>query len=330
MIKKILTSKIAYRLNKRFPILDVFEWYKKDHTDAKIWLIKTLSFFKANSKGYKPKGVLLIQMVKDYEYMIKMAAASKVYVEKHHLKICFYNPYWMKWIGLLDKIEVIYLKCFKSSVLKMYQSFGEKLIFDAEEKYADQLKVKKEKDRIQTSLNKPNDILEIEIDGIKVGDLIYDTYLRFYNVPTVETVKDERLDLIIEITLNIFYSFTETLNKQPIKCLFTTFTSYIGHGVVARICLERGIPVFAFGLYNDIILKVDKDTPIHAIKHWEFSPEKIIPESKLETAKINFTSRFAGELDAAISYMRKSPFLNTPLDEVLRKDFELNKRNVII
>lgn len=329
MLRKLLNSYFIYRLNKRYKFIDLYNFHKNENSFEKKWFKASLSFFKPRVK--KSEGILLIQKVEDYEYTLKLAAASKAYAENKNLKVCTYSPYFTKDIGWIDPIKEKYQKNFKVNLDQLYESFGAKQIFDAHSKYSDQNKVLREFDRIKEFLLKPEDVLNIKIEGILVGDLIYDTYLRFFALSTIVEVKgNEQLMSIIKISINYFYSFTDFIKKTPVKSLFTTYTTYISHGIPVRICLEKNIPVYAFGIYTSIFKKIEREVPYHCASHWFFSGKREIPEEKLLLAKENLESRFSGKLDEAISYMRITSFSSKELDDSIYVDFTKNQRNVVI
>jgi hypothetical protein len=327
-IKFLLRSHLVFRLNKRTRFIDYYSIYKTENSYIRKWFIKKLTFFKVNSS--KKKEILLIQIVEDYSFILKMAAASKIYAKENKLKVHFYDSSWIKWIGWLGPLEEKYSKFFKSSLYKMYESFGGKVIYKAEDKYFDQTIIKKELKLISSGIKTPEDILKIKIENIVLGDLIYDTYLRVYQQPTIQDIYDKRLETIIEVSLNMFYNFKNLVKEYQIHTLFTSYTSYIGHGVVSRICLDKNINVITFGSPFSILEKSTKEEPYHATKHWEFSPTKSITSDKLEEAKNKLTSRFRGEIDSAVSYMRATSFSVTNLSEELKKKFTLKNRNVVI
>ena len=329
MINKILNSYFFYRFNLRIPIVEFLNFYNSQNSPSKKWLQKKMTFFRRKSSFKKKDGILLVQRVTDYEYTLKLAAASSVYADKNNLDVYFYNPYWMKWIGWTDKIESLYMIFFDTSLKKMYNSFGKGLLFDSQVKFNDQRKIQLKLKEILATIHTPEDLMKITIDDIFVGDLINDTYLRFFNKPTIEAI-DNDLNNLIEITLNIFYSFQTLLVKKNIEALFTTYTTYIGHGLAVRLCLDKDIPVYAFGIYDDVFQKVNKTFPVQTLHYWEYEPNKDISSVKLAEAEKRFTFRFTGGLDSAISYMKQSSFQDMPIDDELKNKFLIKTRNVII
>ena len=329
MLKKILNSYFIFRLNKRFHFLDVYSIYKKENNQIKKWYVKQMRFFRPETKK-TVEGILLMQMVQNYGYNIKMAAAAKVYCEENNLEINFYDPYFTRRIGWIDPIRDLYEKYFKGGLYKAHLSFGKKMIFSCEDIFHDQSQVKSELKRIKKSINTIDDIFRIEIDNIIIGDLVYDTYLRYFKKPTLIDFKDLDLEKIIEISINIFLSFQEILKSYKIKCLFNSYTSYIAHGIVLRICLKNNIPVYIFGLDVGIIKKVEEDAPFNIQSYWVLSENLNLSDEKLNLAKEQLESRFSGKIDSAVSYMRSSSFTERPLNPQIKSDFKINKRNVVI
>lgn len=327
-LKKILKPIYLKLRNFFFYPLDFYKFYKSQQlTQIQKKLIDELSFFKTTTK--QANGILLIQYLKDYEYTLKFAAASKTYAQNNHLNVSFYDINWTRWIGWGNQFERLYNRYFTSYNKKIHYAFGDEIIFKCEEKFHDQNLIKEQLLKIKNELLKPEDVLTIKIESILVGDLIYDTYLRYFNEPTIENINENILKLI-EISLNIFYSFTKMLSENNVKALFNSYTTYIEHGIPARICLAKGIKVYTFGSYSYIIQECTLDFPYHTINHTQIGPDKKIKERDIELAKTNFTARFKGVIDDATSYMKVSAFSDKPISENLIELFKNSERNVVI
>ena len=81
---------------------------KKDwDTNNKKLFRKLLTFFRTNTIKGNEDGILLVQMVKDYEYTIKLAAASKFLADKYNLivKLHDVNIYWSNKYKLVSKFH---------------------------------------------------------------------------------------------------------------------------------------------------------------------------------------------------------------------------------
>lgn len=289
---------------------------------------KSLSFFKPK-KISTNEGILLVQMLKDYEYTIRLAAASKAIAEKHNLKVHFYGVYWVSWIGWYSRQKKASSYFSKPRIEKIYSHFGKEIIFDCEDQYHDQLFIKEQLEIIKSGLIVPADILNISVQGVLIGDLIYDTYLRYFHQPTIESINKE-VSLVIEIALNIFYNFTHFLTLNKVKGLVNIYSGYIEHGITARICLHKNIAVYTVGSHTYVIQKLSTEFPYHQIDHTLFSPNKKLSLDQLELAKQKFIPRFEGKNDAATSYMRTSAFSDKATDPKLIGLFAEKSRNIII
>ena len=112
-----------------------------------------------------------------------------------------------------------------------------------------------------------------------VGDLIYDSYLRFFNKPTIKEI-DTNVIKTIEIALNIYYNFKSFLKSNNVKILLNTYTTYLNHGILARICLDNNIPTYTLGANNYVTQLLSSDFPFHGINHSLFSTKKNISKNR--------------------------------------------------
>jgi hypothetical protein len=327
-MKKVLSLLGINRLISPVTYINFYRGEKE--TPVKKWFRQSLGFFRAKTVKSSEDAIVLVQMVKDYAFTIKLAAASKVLAEKNNWLVSFYDV-TINWSKKMSRIESFFNRIGINNIKNIHSSFGDTVGFSNSEKYRDQAFIQRKKEEIEKALaiTGVDGLLELEFENVKVGDLIYDSYLRFFSKPTVEKI-DEDILLTIEIGMNIFYNFKEYLNHNKVKALLTTYSSYIYHGIVVRICLEEDIAVYNLGYHNYVIQQLHKEFPYHGIDHSLFSPEAPITDAQLEMAEERFTSRFKGTIDSATSYMRASAYTDRPVDEAVKKLFKEKKRNIIL
>ncbi len=318
--------------------LGFYKYYKVNKfTEVQKKIAKKFKFFKKKRTNEKDQGVLLVQMVKNYEYTIKLAAASKAIAEKRNLEVNFYevdiNWIWKptSWAWKTEKFKVLYDVFFTGSLEKIHLSFGGKVIFRTSEKYRDQKFIKRELNKILDNLKdeKAESILSLRFEDVLVGDLIYDTYLRYFFQPTVERI-DRNVAHTIEVALNVFYNFKLFLKRHNVRYLLNSYSSYIQHGIPARICLHNDIGVSTVGSNDYLIQELYKDFPFHINNHTLFDKERRLSIEQLELAKQRLTSRFKGQIDSATSYMKVSTYTNTVMSDELRERFSERPRNIVI
>ena len=306
----------------------IYSLYKFDKINN--WLLKKLKSLKYDSKD--SSGIILTQLVRDYNYILKIGFASNILAKKHNLSVkCYdveinYKPNSV--FTILNNIIGFFIKNKYEKIC--YPFFGEP-IFSVNSSFKDKNFIREELNIIVTSLdkNKPQQINNIKFQDTLVGDLIYDSYLRFFNKPTIKEI-DTNVIKTIEIALNIYYNFKSFLKLNNVKILLNTYTSYLNHGILARICLDNNIPTYTLGATNYVTQLLSSDFPFHGINHSLFSTKKNISKKQLDIARDIFQSRFEGKIDGATSYMRKSAYFKGNIDEKLKNIFNNGKRNIVV
>jgi len=291
--------------------------------------IDLFSLFKSKSLELNKDGIILVEMVENFEFAFKIASASYTLANKYNYKVSIYDCNWNTRLNKPNFQK--WLNCFglHSIIQKVYLAFGDQIIFSNSNLYYNQNLIHHKSDQIFASLIKTSDILDIKFDGVIVGDLIYDTYLRYYHEPTI-TKLDQRLKFIIRVSLDIYYSFCDLLDSQPIKVLIQSYTSYITHGICSRIALHKGLKVYCISSDAYIIQEAKLDFPYHGINHTKFLPENDISTDKLHIAESLLTKRFEGGIDEATSYMKQSSFFQSNKFESLKLLFNKQNRNIVI
>ena len=323
--------KIFIKFSKDVNTHSFNDFYNQENDERKIAFCDELSFFK-NHNTKQSNGIVLVQLVNNYEYVLKIAAFSNVISKKKNSEVHYYSSSWTKSIGWIDPNEKIYTLFNKMSIRKMYESFSgrELLCFNKINLKKDSKKTNKIIENILLSVNEPKDVLEIKLNDVLIGDLIYDTYLRYFGNYTLSDIKDPNLYKVIRAAVNIFIEFEKLINRKKINTIINTYTSYIEHGITTRLCLKYDINTYSLGSHNYVIQKLSKDYFYHEINHTLFDPDKIISKDNLDVVKHLFESRFNGVVDDALSYMKNSPFKKGLIDQFTLNKFSESKRNVII
>jgi len=101
------------------------------------------------------------------------------------------------------------------------------------------------KNNIKKNLFKSrNDILNIKIRKISVGDIIYDTFLRYRAFPTL-FIKDKFLNKLIHKCELIITNLEKILDRYKLSYFFTSYSSYIHHGLPVRFFLKKKVIVYS-------------------------------------------------------------------------------------
>ena len=195
-------------------------------------------FFKKVKRSKKKKILLEINNMRAshivYSYL------SNVLSKKFDAEIYgFYPRYFNTFINFfIFKIKLF----FKIDYFKVYSSFNVSNFIYPKNilKHEILFKIKK---KIFDNLKTKNDIYDISISNINIGDLIYDAYLRRYNLPTIN-IKEKRFSIFIERIITLFNFWEEYLKNNHVKAVIVSHTTY-EFGIILRISTHLNIPVYS-------------------------------------------------------------------------------------
>jgi len=281
---------------------------------------KRLSRYKV-AWDQKNVNIVLTQIVDDYTMCVKLAATANFLATKQKSNIGLYSIGLYSIYSRAEEIKYfgkgIFGKMYAASLYKrlnnVFMSFGGKIVHQHIFDYEDQQIIQSHFIKIKDRIARKEDVLKIEVEGIVIGDLIYDTFLRFNNSATLD-IQTPFLDKTILQALNIYFNCKEVFLKYEVKALVSTYTSYIYHGIIVRMCLKKDIPVYnpICGFYT-LIHKVLKEYPSHYNNHFLF-PDifKLVKnrDKAIDSARDVFEKRFSGQVDEATFYMKESAFSN--------------------
>lgn len=153
-------------------------------------------------------------------------------------------------------------------------------------------------------------LVGLTINGVPVGDLVYDSYLRFRPAPTVD-LKDHYLLLLLwQAHRDVRRAQGYFARTRP-GFYLSPYTTYIQHGIAVRVALLQGTRVFSFGNYQSFMKELSVDDWMHTPNPDSYAQEFArLPrqDEKLAAAESALSERIAGGIDAATSYMKKSAY----------------------
>lgn len=155
-----------------------------------------------------------------------------------------------------------------------------------------------------------NEILDINYKGINVGELIYDTYLRFRAKPTVD-LNDDCLYDIVEYSFDLSQKWEVFLSENKIDTLLIPYASYFHWGIPSKLAVKYNVQTLTFGSLGYILQQTTFEYPYHSknFNNYRVIFEKLSNKSeKLKLAEQYLNNRLNGVIDNSISYMKKSPF----------------------
>lgn len=164
--------------------------------------------------------------------------------------------------------------------------------------------------KIWYGLSSKDDVLKLTWQGVLIGDLVYDSYLRFKPAPTVNAGNLYMLAVIWQ-TLRTYKSAEEYFSIKMPSAYFTSYTTYIQHGVPVRVALNLGIPVYSFGNFQELAKKLELGDPrqtANCSMYFDDFQKLKNKDAKLLAAEKQLGFRISGGIDAATAYMAKSAY----------------------
>jgi len=126
---------------------------------------------------------------------------------------------------------------------QIYTSFGARAGLSLELATFDEEEARKLAARLFSDLRTKWDVIGIEVDGVNLGDLIYDTYLRIGPYPTVDLV-DPKLAEIIHHAVRITRACLSYFSKRKVIGIIPDHFTYLYSGIITRCAFLAKIPVY--------------------------------------------------------------------------------------
>jgi hypothetical protein len=260
------------------------------------------------------KNIILIQAVEDTFYYGLFGQIITCLKEKKDIKV---NQIAIRNLSVGSSINIFN---FLKSVLlcnrirdkkwtKLYSSFCDDVAFYYEGNFNiyDDIGLFMKSYKIFKKLNHKQDILDIKYDGVDIGDLIYDSYLRYKPAPTVN-IKDFYLLTVIFKALKNIKIVKDYIQKHNIKVLLTSYSSYIQHGIAVRIMLNQDIIVYSFGNEQNMAKELTKLSIYHTASFLNYKNDYINLNITKNNAQKFLGERLNGKIDIATSYMKESAY----------------------
>lgn len=272
---------------------------------------------KESVKCQSERPIVVIQCVEDYYYFLMWGAFIQVMKETRDFSVHQIVPSGFvvgesSTLGFWLRARLFRNRLFDRKWVRLFGSYVDKLafrqsevgdtLFHLYEAISAALILRKIKSREQ--------LLELKLSGIGVGDLIYDTYLRFKPAPTVD-VRNIYLFIVIWRALQLVRKSKRYFERVRPAIFLTSYTTYVQHGIPARVALENGVSVFSFGNFGELFKKVSAKDPYHSknASLYAIRFETLTGISaKLAAADEALRARISGKIDLSTFYMKRSAY----------------------
>ena len=243
-----------------------------------------------------------------YSYLCNLLA------KKHNAKIVAYSS------TIKSPFRSFLSSLLSSNLKKIYKSFNVSkfVVIRISNKYEQEADSIFE--RVYPKLKSKKDVEDIEVEGLRIGDLIYDQYLRTERVPTIDLL-DKKFILSLKNSIKVYVFWKNYLIDHDVRAINISHCVY-NLGIPLRIAVSKDIPVYQFNATN--AYRLTKKNPI-PYNEFVYFPEQFKKLSKIEQArgieeaKQKLERRFSGEVGVDMTYSKKSAYGGVKDESVLKK-----------
>jgi|CXWL01.1.fsa_nt_gi hypothetical protein len=211
---------------------------------------------------------------------------------------------------------------------QIFSSFGVKSFMLVDPTMPQRDKAARLFEKVYPSLQTKRDIEDLVVDGVWIGDLIYDTYLRRFSMPTIDLMDEQFIDLFRE-SLGIFVFWQEYFETHDVKAINVTHCVY-NNAIPLRIAVRKRIPVYQSNATHVYRMS---ESNLFAYGEYKYFPETFrqLPVQErvagMQEARKRIELRFTGRVGVDMRYSTKSAYGEKRDQPVLRKS---NKLKVLI
>lgn len=167
--------------------------------------------------------------------------------------------------------------------------------------------------RLWRRIDSTSELETISIGGVPCGDLVIDSYLRFRPSPRVQLGDLFLLHVLWQAHRDVRRAQHYFRSVRPLLYL-TSYTTYVQHGIAARVALAEGVRVFSFGNLQEFGKKLGLQDSYHtrdALNYKRDFEQLVDADSLLNEAQRQLDLRMSGGVDTATSYMVASAYTET-------------------
>jgi hypothetical protein len=191
---------------------------------------------------------------------------------------------------------------------KVYASFGAPLRLSPANSGPFKQVAAQRAEEIFRSLKTKADVEQIEFDGVIIGDLIYDTYLRMLALTTVD-LQDERLKQFIYEGLLIAFTTKDYLARNKVVAVIPDHVVYMYCAVLVRVAAKAKVPIYFpyYGRDFFYIYPLDIESPPFPIRwpHYQYRDlfaqlDPAAQERAIAAAREALQERLRGKVNDAV------------------------------
>ena len=303
-------------------VIDFTNQYK---LKKKIKRLIEKNFFFVKSNDENTDNIILVEFnnwqIFHISSLYLLNSLKKIYKCK---TFAFYNNCYLdRYINIdyFKKIKIFFLKTFGLKTFQFYKYLGCEDLIVPSLSSENSLKSTKTYLQLLKKIKKKNDILKLKIGNIKIGDLLYDSYLKRYKLDTIN-IESPNFKLYLKLFIDLFVYWDEYFDKNHVKSLISSHGVYTC-GIPVRIAIAKKIKVFIPNVNFLYQLNKKQNSTDLEFFNYKSTFNKFSAKNKKKYIKMGkklLESRFSGKFDKTIPYSKNQSYKkNTKKVEFIKK-----------
>jgi len=191
---------------------------------------------------------------------------------------------------------------FNLKTFRIYRSFGIYKFIKPDYKIKHKNKIEQLSEKIIKNIKKKEDIISIHVNKVLIGDLLYDSYIKYYKTYTVQ-FETEKFHKYLRDFLYLFFYWQDYLKKNKVKCVIGVHSVY-SYGLLLRLAIYNKIRVILVN--NGQIFSLNKKRMFAHCEYLDFKKKfqslgKNYKITALKIAKESLENRFKGNTGSKIN-----------------------------
>ncbi len=260
-------------------------------------IFSTLKFIFINKKKYnkiKSDKIVLVELFNFRASIISNGIFANELAKIHNAKLIGYES---NFLSFKSKIKNFFIRYNPLSHYYLYASYGLQSYVIPSSKVSDkkfQIILKSLKKNIRSK----KDVLNIKIDSIKIGDLIYDGFLRENKLSTID-IKSIEFENYLKKSIRLFLYWTNYFNNNKVVAIIVSHSVYLT-AVILRIACKKNIKVYNTGFSSAYSLTKRKPLKFAYFNEYPKNFKTLNYETRknlINIAKKNIKMRLSGKED---------------------------------
>ncbi|MEO9298597.1 hypothetical protein [Devosia alba] len=264
------------------------------------------------------KSVVLVEFNEMHSAHIAYSYLANVLANEHDASIVAHFPHPLSSIGV--KLRARIGKLLNRGSWRVYRSFGVTSFLEIKLTPGITARARALLPQALAQINSKSDLENLTLEGVWIGDLIYDTFLMTMKQPTVELNSPLFRDWLLR-SLETFAFWLDYFDRHDVRAVNVSHCVY-NTAMPLRIAVGRAIPAFQINATH--AYRLTKDRVFAYGDYFDF-PRRFaalpaeVREAGLAEAKARIERRFSGEVGIDMAYSTRSAYGSFSGQRLLRE-----------